>query len=330
MAWMEAGAVRALYGRGGAAAVALQLLTHHPAEVAAALACLESDARSRVLAALPCSLAAQALLRVPAAQAREWLGALPAGVCCSLAATLPEREAAALLRLVPCESAPGGGQGSRCPAPLPAGAARTESSMVGSLLLPEVVRVSNSATVAGVLRALRRGERVPGTLSQVYVVDAAGRLVRFAPLGALLAAPPSARVAEIARHERPAVRPETPLAEALRRMREYGFHALPVVDAQGVLLGAVAREALLQRLRRPERAGGPWPARRRGGAVRRLLDWLRRAGKRRPGGSPRREQGGTSPGQGDQRAGARGGERVPRGTRPHICRVEGPFAPPGR
>jgi magnesium transporter len=114
--------------------------------------------------------------------------------------------------------------------------------------------------VASVLRA-RPGERVrevlarladekPTSLELVLGVDAHGRLLGAAPLARIVALPPEAPIEKALERDFPRVRPNTDQEHAASLALHHGVDALPVVDAEGSVLGVMPAQAIMQVLRR--------------------------------------------------------------------------------
>lgn len=118
---------------------------------------------------------------------------------------------------------------------------------VGRLMTPHYLAVRPEWTVAQALAHVR--ERGPGVeeaaLGDLYVVEGAWKLLDALSLTRFVLAQPEARVAEIMDGRFVALRAGDDREEAVRVMERHGFPALPVVDADGVLLGAVTFDDVL-------------------------------------------------------------------------------------
>jgi magnesium transporter len=77
------------------------------------------------------------------------------------------------------------------------------------------------------------------TLDNLYVLDATGRLVGIVTLRALVTAPPGHRISEFMTTRIIRVVPETDQEEAARLVAQYDLTSLPVVTADGRLLGII-------------------------------------------------------------------------------------------
>lgn len=114
--------------------------------------------------------------------------------------------------------------------------------------------------VASVLRA-RPGERArevlarlaaekPASLELVLATDAHGRLLGAAPLARVLALDASDPIDKALERDFPHVRPNTDQERAASLALHHGVDALPVVDAEGCVLGVIPAQAIMQVLRR--------------------------------------------------------------------------------
>jgi magnesium transporter len=111
----------------------------------------------------------------------------------------------------------------------------------GGLMTTEFVSVPEAVTVEEALRRVRamaRAERREAMYT-VYTTDEAGRLRGVLSLRELLAAPEGARLADLAWSEVVTVLPTAEQEEVARLTSNYGFVAVPVVDAEHRLLGVV-------------------------------------------------------------------------------------------
>lgn len=120
-----------------------------------------------------------------------------------------------------------------------------EDDVAGGLMMAEVFRFEDTATVGKVLRALASDdddfERYRG--QHPYVVDPDGRPVGVVSLRGLLTAKRSARLTEIMVPPL-TVRVDTPLDKLEDVFDEHPFLGVPVIDEIGKLVGVVSRSAL--------------------------------------------------------------------------------------
>ena len=107
----------------------------------------------------------------------------------------------------------------------------------GGIMTPRLLAVSEESTVAAAVACLR--EWGDDEVLSLYVVDEGNRLVGTVSLRRLLLAGETALIGPLAGRDPIAVRPDVDQEEIARVFADYNLTALPVVDSQGVLLGQV-------------------------------------------------------------------------------------------
>jgi magnesium transporter len=114
----------------------------------------------------------------------------------------------------------------------------------GGLMTTRFVTVRPDATAAEATAAVRRlaREERTETIYYLYVTGTDRSLIGVLSLRELVLAPPGARISEIMRRSFAAMRPEADQEEAARLLSERHLLAVPVVDAQGRLLGIVTAD----------------------------------------------------------------------------------------
>ena len=116
----------------------------------------------------------------------------------------------------------------------------------GGLMSPDFVAVLQTGTVADALEALRQTGLPEETVTTVFAVDRGRRLTGTAPVVALLKQQPGTSLAEAATSAPLTVAPDDELSEIALRMADYDLTIIPVVDDEGVLLGIVTVDDLLE------------------------------------------------------------------------------------
>jgi len=119
---------------------------------------------------------------------------------------------------------------------------------VGGHLVASVLRAP-PGTRAGEVPARLASER-PTSLELVLATDEHGRLVGAAPLARVLALAPGDDLGGALDRDFPRVRPNTDQERAASLALQHGVDALPVVDAEGCVLGVMPAQAIMQVLRR--------------------------------------------------------------------------------
>jgi magnesium transporter len=117
---------------------------------------------------------------------------------------------------------------------------------VGRLMSPDFAAVQADVTVGEALDAVRRQATSDSeTINMVYVVDERGRLIDDLRLRRLIAGQPSAPLRSLLDGSFRALTAFAPEEEAVAMMKRSGFFALPVTDEEGVLLGVVTADDVL-------------------------------------------------------------------------------------
>ena len=114
----------------------------------------------------------------------------------------------------------------------------------GGIMNPDVVALEPDASVDDAIRRLRSTE--PETVvAALYVVDAAQRLLGFVRLRRLVTARPASRIGDIMSTDVISVRVDADQEEVADLVDKYDFAAIPVVDPEGRLVGAVTVDDIL-------------------------------------------------------------------------------------
>jgi magnesium transporter len=116
---------------------------------------------------------------------------------------------------------------------------------VGRLMTPDFIAVKEDWTVQHVLDYVREYGRDTETLNFVYVVDERGKLIDDVRMREFLLRPLTAKVSEIRDQTFVALNAVDSQRDALNVFRRYDRAALPVVDSNGVLVGIVTSDDML-------------------------------------------------------------------------------------
>lgn len=230
--------------------LARALLTEHPGVAAQALERLPADRRTAVVKALPQDTA-PAVAGMVASSAAEALAQLSAEEAAPLLARLPLDAAIVLLRRLPPDVA------ERVIEGLPAATQTSFRSVLryaegtaAAVMDPAVLVLPDDISVAEARVRLRREAR--GLLYYLYIVNRDGRLVGVVDIAELMRARSRDALRQIM-HERVEHLPAWTPAAAVRAHPGWrSYHAMPVTDEGGRLLGAIR----YQTLRRLEQDGG--------------------------------------------------------------------------
>ena len=238
----------------GAALVIQSFVDHKPADLAAALMEMSPSRSAEIAAALDDERLADVLEELPeedqiallgtlrSDRAADVLEAMDPDDAADLLGDLPESERAALLELMKPEDAKAVRQ-----------LLTYADDSGGGLMTTEPVIVGPETTIATCLAMLRRQELPPALASMVFVVRPpleapTGRFIGLVHIQRLLREAPRDAVGN---YVDPAIAPVEPtdhLSEIARRMAAYDILALPVVDADHHLLGAISIDDVLDHL----------------------------------------------------------------------------------
>jgi magnesium transporter len=116
---------------------------------------------------------------------------------------------------------------------------------VGRLMTPDFIAVREDWTVQHVLDYVRQFGRDSETLNFVYVVDDRGKLIDDVRMREFLLRPLMTKVSDIRDQSFAALNVTDSQQDALNVFRRYDRAALPVVDSNGVLVGIVTSDDML-------------------------------------------------------------------------------------
>ena len=228
----------------GAVALARAL---HPAELASALSGFDGDVRELVLERLaPPELGAalgyiephyrgDLLIELPPQRIASVLETVPHDVAADVVGKLPPDDAGQVVAALPDEARQAVG-----------GLLEHDTETAGGRMTVERVAVRPERTVAEVIDFLRSLRPDVSQPFYVYVTDERQTLVGVLNLRSLLTAAPETPVAELMQEgDVLSVAASTDQEEAARLFKRYRLLALPVVDGEGHLLGAITADDLL-------------------------------------------------------------------------------------
>jgi len=116
---------------------------------------------------------------------------------------------------------------------------------IGRLMTPEYVAVRADWTVQQVLNHIRKVAPEKETLNMLFVVDEAGKLLDEVRLEDLVLADPEATVSKIREHNPAYLLATDDREQAVEVFKKYDEVALPVVEANGVLVGIVTHDDVM-------------------------------------------------------------------------------------
>jgi magnesium transporter len=114
-----------------------------------------------------------------------------------------------------------------------------DESTAGGLMAKELVQVKETWTIAGCVREMRRQAKNVTRVHSIYVTDKHGKLKGRLSLKDLLTAGEKAHVSDIYINKVDSVNVDTENEEVARIMQKYDLEAIPVVDHNGILVGRI-------------------------------------------------------------------------------------------
>lgn len=116
---------------------------------------------------------------------------------------------------------------------------------VGRLMTPEYVAVKSTNTIEQTFEHIRKYGKDSETLNVIYVVDKDWRLVDDIKIKEILLASPQQQIEELMDHQFVALNVTDDQELAIKTFRDYDRVALPVVNTEGVLVGIVTVDDIL-------------------------------------------------------------------------------------
>lgn len=110
---------------------------------------------------------------------------------------------------------------------------------VGRLMTPDYVAVRPEWTIAQALEHIRTKGRDSETVDTLYVTDKAWKLLDAISLRRVILAEPTKTIADVMDYQYIALQATQDREEAVRVMERYDLASVPVIDSDGVLLGIV-------------------------------------------------------------------------------------------
>ena len=217
-----------------------------PADVAEVISDLSEDQRVIIFRILPSALAADVFEYLEPETQQELLRAMAHEQVVAILNEMSPDDRTALLEEMPSAAAR---QLIRLLTPEERRVAQAllgyPEGSVGRLMTPDFIAVHDDWTVKDVLDYVRENGRDTETLNVVYVVDERNKLIDDVRMREFLLRPLDARVADIRDQSFVALNVNESQQDALNIFRRYDRTALPVIDSNGVLVGIVTVDDML-------------------------------------------------------------------------------------
>jgi magnesium transporter len=117
---------------------------------------------------------------------------------------------------------------------------------VGRLMSPDFAAVRADLSIPQAMVEIKRQAADSETLNMIYITDRNGVLIDDIPLRRFIVARDDQTVADIMDGHFVALNADAPQEEAVNAMKQHDYSALPVTDSNGVLLGIVTADDVLE------------------------------------------------------------------------------------
>jgi len=194
------------------------------------LAALDEPTAADVMENLPSELQGAVLTAMDEEKAADILDEMEPDVAADILAELPEEEAQDLLEAMEPEEAADVSE-----------LMKHAPDTAGGLMTTDFLAVPATLTVAEAIERLRGEEALPSIIPYLYAVesDDAPTLLGMVRLRDLLLARPEQRIGEVMNAEVLSVPVDEEAEEAAEQLAHYDLVELPVVDAEGRLVGVI-------------------------------------------------------------------------------------------
>jgi magnesium transporter len=217
-----------------------------PADVAEVIVDLPADDRVIIFRVLPAALAADVFEYLDVETQQELLHAMAHEQVVAILNEMSPDDRTALLEELPSEAAR---QLIRLLTPEERRVAQSllgyPEGSVGRLMTPDFIAVHEDWTVEQVLDFVREYGRDSETLNVLYVVDERNHLIDDVRIREFLLRPLHTKVSEIRDRNFVSLKVSDTQEDALNLFRKYDRVALPVLDSNGVLVGIVTSDDML-------------------------------------------------------------------------------------
>ena len=251
VSWDDVSGLSLAEGSQGAANLLAVFEKLRPADLAGVMHGLSGKRRSEIAAALDDERLADVLEEMSEDEQVELLGGLEDERAADVLEAMAPDDAADLLGELPAEDAE---RLLELMEPDEAGPVRSllaySDDTAGGMMTSEPLVLAPNATVAEALAMIRNADHSPALAAQVYVVrppyeTPTGRYLGTAHFQRMLREPPSSLIGAVVDTGIDPLGPDVPLADVTRHLASYNLVAVPVVDSEQRLLGAVTVDDVL-------------------------------------------------------------------------------------
>src|SRR5439155_9458918 len=217
-----------------------------PADVGEVIRDLPEDAQVIIFRVLPAALAADVFEYIGVEEQQNFLRAMAHEQVVAILNEMSPDDRTALLEELPSAAAR---QLIRLLTPEERQVAQSllgyPEGSVGRLMTPDFIAVPEDWTVQRVLDYVREHGQDSETLNVIYVVGERGKLIDDIRMREFLLRPLTAKVSDFREQTFVALRVNDSQQDALNVFRKYDRTALPVVDSNGILVGIITIDDML-------------------------------------------------------------------------------------
>lgn len=222
-----------------------RFLLDYPAAAALQIERIPADEAAEALGEQPATVLAPVLVYVSPDVAAELFAELPDALVAQVLGELSPNDAARFMAAIePQARAP---YFAQMPAPVAEGIEQLltyPEDSAGRLMETQLAHFRGSETVEATLDRLRQ-QRSKATRS-LFIADEHNRLASRVSIQEIAVAPAGTRLSELAMPIRAVASPIMPRAELVELLERHRLVDMPVVDAEGRLLGIIYHDALIQ------------------------------------------------------------------------------------
>jgi magnesium transporter len=123
--------------------------------------------------------------------------------------------------------------------------AKWPDTSAGGLMTTDFISISPNLMVQDAIDEIRRRAGEAETVDIVFAVSPEQKLLGILPLRQMLIAEPRERITDVMIQNVISVKPELDQEEVARKLAKYDFNAIPVVSDDGLLLGVITADDVL-------------------------------------------------------------------------------------